>query len=376
MHILELPSFFSPYGGEFCLEQAKALVLCGHTVRIASHLQLGISCGWCDYLTRPYGLAVEQMEGIEVWRSYQRGIPKVIRPNVERWLAGAERLVETYVQQYGVPDLIHAHCTKWAGRAAMLLSARYGVPYVITEHLPAMIYESELGQAPSVAWQTPLLVEAMRRAHCVVFVSEEQRDELVPYFGDHYRSEVISNVIDTDYFHVFPRKPSSDFRFCALGNFIPRKGYDLLSQAFHALRRQGYLVCLTVAGRDTDSRSCRQMMQGDVSCLGELCRDQVRQLLASSDALILPSRSESQGLVVLEALSTGIPVVTTDAVPHSVRLLPGCLSVRSNDAQALMEGMRKAASLSFEPERLSAAVRRYCSPQVVGCQLSRLFQSL
>ena len=42
MHILEIPSFFTPYGGEFCLEQAKALKALGHEVRILSNVQLGI----------------------------------------------------------------------------------------------------------------------------------------------------------------------------------------------------------------------------------------------------------------------------------------------------------------------------------------------
>ena len=40
MHILEIPSFFTPYGGEFCLDQAKALKAVGHEVRILSNVQL------------------------------------------------------------------------------------------------------------------------------------------------------------------------------------------------------------------------------------------------------------------------------------------------------------------------------------------------
>jgi hypothetical protein len=45
MHILEIPSFFTPYGGEFCLDQAKALKAVGHEVRILSNVQLGFSIG-------------------------------------------------------------------------------------------------------------------------------------------------------------------------------------------------------------------------------------------------------------------------------------------------------------------------------------------
>ena len=42
MHILEIPSFFPPYGGEFCLEQARALQALGHEVRVLSNVQLSI----------------------------------------------------------------------------------------------------------------------------------------------------------------------------------------------------------------------------------------------------------------------------------------------------------------------------------------------
>ena len=83
MHILEIPSFFPPYGGEFCLEQSKALQQLGHEVRILSRVQLGITKGWKGYLFLPYTMGVETMDGVEVWRDFQRGIPKVVRPNVD-----------------------------------------------------------------------------------------------------------------------------------------------------------------------------------------------------------------------------------------------------------------------------------------------------
>ena len=54
MHILEIPSFFSPYGGEFCLDQARALKAVGHEVRILSNVQLGITTGLRDFLFLPY----------------------------------------------------------------------------------------------------------------------------------------------------------------------------------------------------------------------------------------------------------------------------------------------------------------------------------
>ena len=51
MHILEIPSFFTPYGGEFCLDQAKALKAQNHEVRILSNVQLGVTIGLKGFLS-------------------------------------------------------------------------------------------------------------------------------------------------------------------------------------------------------------------------------------------------------------------------------------------------------------------------------------
>ena len=70
---------------------------------------------------------------------------------------------EEYFRQYGCPDVIHAHCVKWAGRAAMLIAQHHRIPYVITEHLPFMIYEEEFRRASLGQWEIPLLREALEK---------------------------------------------------------------------------------------------------------------------------------------------------------------------------------------------------------------------
>ena len=122
MHILEIPSFFYPYGGLFCLDQAKALSALGHEVRILSNVQLGVTIGWKDFLALPWRRYEHVMDGITVYQSYQRGIPRVIRPNVNRWVSIVRSMYEDYVAKYGTPDILHAHCAKWAGYAAMKIS--------------------------------------------------------------------------------------------------------------------------------------------------------------------------------------------------------------------------------------------------------------
>ena len=157
MHIVEIPSFFPPYGGEFCLEQSKALRSLGHEVRIISNVQLSVKKSPKDYFTFPYRRRFTEMQGVPVYQSYMRGLPLMIRPNVHRWVKIVRQMFKEYEKQYGRPDILHAHCAKWAGYAAMLIGKEEGIPYVVTEHLSLMALKEEFGEDTANAWQIPLL---------------------------------------------------------------------------------------------------------------------------------------------------------------------------------------------------------------------------
>ena len=378
MHILEIPSFFTPYGGEFCLDQARALKAVGQEVRILSNVQLGVTIGAKGYLSLPYSRYEHEVEGITVCQSFQRGVPMAVRWNVRRWVRIVCEMFDAYVAKYGVPDVLHAHCSKWAGYAAMQISRKYHVPYVITEHLSRLVFEKEFGPAPSDAWQIPLLREAYEQADLVIPVSEELVENIACYFGKDYRWQAVSNTIDVDFFQYRLRqsREGRPFRFCCLANFWPLKGYDVLLPAYRQLREKRADVELHIAGRGTDSAACRKMLFEGMVIHGLISRDAVRDLLYQSDALVLASRSEVQPLVLLEAMSTGIPVIATTCVPQSLRLQDGCRIVAVDDVDGLSAAMADVMTQTVDGRQLSQQVREMASPEVIGRQLVSLFEGL
>lgn len=378
MHILEIPSFFPPCGGLFCLDQAKALSSLGHEVRILSNVQLGLTINKKDYFTLPIGRYEHVMDGITVCQSYQRGLPRVIRHNVDRWVGIVCSMFEDYIQKYGRPDVLHAHCAKWAGYAAMQIGQKYGIPYVITEHLSKLVFEKELGPAPSNAWQIPLLKEAYEHANMVIPVSKELVNSIFCYFGKDYRWQAIANTIDTEYFHYQPRssRQGRAFRFCCLANFWPIKGYDVLIPAFQKIKDSGLPVELHIAGRGTDSAECRSMLSEGIIAHGLLNKKEVRDLLYYSDVLVLATRSETQGIVLLEALSTGIPVISTNAIPESVRPTMGCIFVPVDDVEALVEAMKSVMMCSSDGVKFSELARQMASPDTIARQIEKLFSEV
>ena len=384
MHILEIPSFFLPYGGLFCLDQAKALKALGHEVRILSNVQLGMTIGLKGYLTLPTNRYEHEMDGVMVYQSYQRGIPKVIKYNVERWVAIVVSMFKEYVQKYGRPDILNAHCCKWAGYAAMQISRDTGIPYVITENLAYLDYVTEFGNPPGDTWQIPLLKEAFQHAAKVLPVSSELVHDISGYFGTDYRWEIISNTIDVDYFQ-HQERPSLEnrpFRFFCPAIFVHRKGYDILFAAYSQLRQHCKNVELHIAGRATDSEKCRKLMrhygvEGEVVVHGETDKAGVRDILYQSDALVLATRSEVQPLSILEAMSTGIPVISTECIPNCLRIEGGCVIVPIDNSDAFAKAMQQVMQQTpIDGRTLSAKVAAIASPQVVGKKLESILSKI
>ena len=381
MHILELPSFFPPHGGLFCLEQAKALKAMGHEVRIVSVVELGVSLDRKFYLTAPLREERKELEGVEVFCYYMRAMPKAVRININQWVRLCQKAVDRYVRRFGKPDVLHAHCCKSAGLAAREIAQRLDIPYFISEHLSSGLFERDFGKG----WQKHVwLKEKMRQAYeaaaCVMPVSRELVDDLAPFFGKSYRYHPVSNIVDTDFFYFRERSQSPHFRFCCLAIAdIHGKGYDVLAEAIKALPQRGSgegAFELHIAGQGTDLRPMQELFAHtpNVHLRGHLDKQSVRELLWQSDALVLPSRSEAQPLVVLEALATGIPVVTTECVPASLRIPGATLIAPIGDAKALAEKMQEVMHIPPSLE-FSDAVQRLASPSVVAKQLTALFQS-
>jgi glycosyltransferase involved in cell wall biosynthesis len=166
---------------------------------------------------------------------------------------------------------------------------------------------------------------------------------------------IIANGIDADAFdetvdHTIPSAPP---RLISLSRLSHHKGIDIAVEAVTALTNQGMDIRYDIHGADAGEQTHLQTMIAQSSARerivlhGKLLASERNRAFAQADLCVIPSRRESFGLVALEAMAAGLPVVATD-VEGLPEVVEGCaILAKPNDPQSLQTAIRSA----LEPRR-------------------------
>lgn len=231
------------------------------------------------------------------------------------------------------PDVIHAHVYA-AGLLGVVLGRVLRVPVVVSEHLSSF----QLGTLSSSARR--MAEVAFRGAAVVCPVSEALKRATQPLAPD-TRFEVVPNVVDTELFRPGAAAGAAG-PLLFVGMLDELKGVSTLLRALAAVRADGRPVRLDLVGRTPGLEHYEALardlgLEGDaVTFHGVLPKEHVAALMRGASALVLPSRTETFGVVVIEALASGLPVVATRVgnLPELVDDAAGEL-VDPDDAPAL-----------------------------------------
>ncbi|OIU86624.1 hypothetical protein BFN01_10930 [Microbacterium sp. AR7-10] len=257
------------------------------------------------------------------------------------------------------PHVIHQHFATLSG-AAVRAHRATGAPMILTVHgadvyVPLTPLESVRGIARArLAVHQNGVSRAFSSAARVLAVSHYLADRVVAAGADPKRVVVHYQGIDTDRYQplrgVQPEQP----RIVFVGALSERKGVrDLVSQSIRLHRSMPHRLALVGDGplRSEVERAAHEHPHIDVH--GALTQDQVREVLARSTALALPTRRHGQwreaaGLVTLEAQAMGVPVVVYDSGGAKEMIDDGVtgLVVREGDVDALGEALASLLELS------------------------------
>jgi glycosyltransferase involved in cell wall biosynthesis len=284
------------------------------------------------------------------------------------------------------PSIVHCATEFVIGRIGQIAAARAGVPIVTSYHTDFGKYVTAYG----VPWLRGTVASYLRRFHRrarrTFTPSGPAREDLRTMGVDDV--EVWGRGVDLDLFNPSQRSTplreacgvGDRFTFLYVGRLAPEKGVHHIIRAF--ARAADLLpadsIHLIVAGTGPDERALRDAAPRNVTFVGQLDRARtLPRLYASADAFVFASVTETLGLVVLEAMASGLPVIATPAggVADHLRDDENGIAYPAGDTGRLAGAM---VTLALHPGRarvLAAGARRTAERLGWGSELDRLAAS-
>ncbi len=235
---------------------------------------------------------------------------KVLDGNLKGLLEANDENFQFFQKQVGRIDVLHAQATYPGALIANYLSGKYDIPYVVSIRMsPFPFAEFQKSDGSLKAWiETPL-----KEANKLICTSTSLEKRLHEF--DLTNTQVIHNPVDTDFFKPIDFLPEQT-TILTVGRMVPQKGIDILIRAIKELG-DDFQGKFRIGGDGEHLREYQNLakelgISDKITWLGELSREQVREEMQRCSFYVLPSRHETFGNVLLEAIACGKPVIAMD----------------------------------------------------------------
>lgn len=257
------------------------------------------------------GLQKKEMSGgVEIRRSFgfRRRADFCTVPEMAGYLAGA-MVPALQLAASWRPDVMHAHFAVPSGALAWPLHLLTGVPYALTVHLGDLPGGNPDQTDHLFRLLNPLIRPIWRCAAGVTASSSFAARLAVNAYG--IEPEIIRNGISMVGRPLAARPPGEVLRFVAIGRFNPQKNFPWM---IRALARCRFAWTLDLVGDGVQADEIRAAANEtntaqNIRWHGWLPEQQMREMLAAADIMLMPSTSEGNPVSALEALKLGVALV-------------------------------------------------------------------
>ena len=307
------------------------------------------------------GLPLQEMiEGVEIRRftyakernqtlAYRGDMHKQVKKSIgkaflfysflRKWKKATKKLVRELN-----PDIVHAH---WLIPGGYVTKKAFGKepPLFISMHGTDVFLINKMRIAQRLA------KKAIHSAHNLHFVSEELRSIIERRYGDTGdRNFVLPMVFGLERFSRPDSKPRETKRILFVGRLMEVKGVDILIKAFSKFLKidslSDYALDIVGDGPELDSLqqlSRQEQVEEKITFHGSKQKSEIAGFYRNADLFVLPSRTtalgekEGLGLVVLEAMMSGVPVIGTNCggIKETIEHGKTGIIVPENDVNAL-----------------------------------------
>ncbi|MBD0412932.1 glycosyltransferase [Pseudoalteromonas distincta] len=379
LHILVIPSWYPRYegdiGGSFFREQAVALKDYGHDVGIIFP-QINSVFSFRNKESNA-GISKENDNNVNVYRNkFINFTPRLNRLITKLWLYRGMQLFKRYVSEHGEPDILHAHSLINGGLLAHTINKKYKIPYVLTEH-------SSFFARGSVKPQTvEKLDKVVNNAKACIAVSQKFRSLLNETFNSK-KWIYIPNIVSNNFLaNELPTlKSDGHYKYINVCFLNKNKRVDILIKAFAKVHFELKNIKLYIGGNGPEYNNLVDLalklgVSEQVIFLGKLSRNEVLKHVSSSNAFVLSSEYETFGVVLVEALALGKPVVATKCGgPESIINADVGYLVDKNSVDSLAEGMSQLYKnqSSFKAKKIKDYCKSSFSEAVVIESLNKIY---
>lgn len=291
-----------PQKGIFCHEQVKALRQLKIDVDVVVFLPI---------YDKEVRLKTWYLDGVRIKYLHFFKLPKAYNfHRTGKYLYYALRH-NVDIRKY---DIIHADAALPSGYAAMLISKKYNIPYVVHGHGLDVFLEESYREYRNRNKIVSACQKAFENANAIIGVSQKVLDKISVRVSLENKGFVAFNGVDINQFK--PKEHQNNVtKFISVGNLIPLKGHDYTIRAIKSLVDCGYKdFHLDIVGRGYLEKELKDLviqlgLEEFISFYGYIPYVQVKNMMQESDVFVLPSWYEALGCVYLEAMACGIPII-------------------------------------------------------------------
>lgn len=216
--------------------------------------------------------------------------------------------------------IAHGMYERPAGLIAKIFSEKLNIPYIVNCQGSDINYKMQLSPE--------LYIDVFENAAKVVFVSNAILDKAKDYGYSGNNAIVSPNGVDLDNFKLLDKNKIKielglkNKVVGFVGNLLPVKRADKLPEIFYEINKQKEVDFLVVGDGPLKKEIEQRCKEKNLNVLftGKIPHDEIPKYMNAMDVMILPSRNEGFGAVVIEAQSCGVPVVGSDngGIPEAV----------------------------------------------------------
>lgn len=363
-----IPTKEYPMNGIFEWDQAKALHKFGNNV-----IYVALDARSFRH-KRELGLSHKSIDDIEVYNyNIPLGrVPKFVHDYCCR--NAFDKILKSILSTTKI-DIIHAHFARSLGAEALYAKQRYGIEYVITEH-DSIVNKNLVSNA-----EKKQLKKIYSNAKMCTAVSPTFCKRLESLY--HVTFNYVPNIVDYDVFTKVKKEKHEDINIISVGNLTKNKSMDVAIKAYSKIKGSCNIGTFTIIGSGNEKENLQQLaedlqVEDRVIFTGKLSREKIARHYEKSDIFVLASKSETFGVVYIEAMCAGLPIIATRCGgPEGLFTENEGLYVDVDDVDGLANAIEYIAK-NLDKYK-SDNIRQYCkdnfAPNVVANKIIKLIEN-